>query len=179
MQRGILERRRRGRAQRTRPIWLAAALIGCGGSNSAGGAPKWKTAEPTAPRTTGCIDTPFIGPDNHSTTSGVQCGREATPSAQLARGRVVGATPSGLPGPSLAGVWVTVHLVRGGLDSGQLPPVHAEVETGPQGEFVISVAGAEEVVLGVRTRPGGPVFAARRLTTSEPRSDLLLIVPAE
>jgi hypothetical protein len=180
MARGIFGRGRpASSAQRTRMVWLAAGLIGCGGVNSGSSAPNWRANQPTGERTTGCIDTPFIAPDSGSgsATSGIQCGREPTPSAQLVRGRVVSATASGLPGPSLAGVWVSVHLVRGALEAGTLPPVHAEVVTNPQGEFVISVAGAAEVVLGVRTSVDGSVFPARRLAAADERREIVLIVP--
>ena len=53
---------------------------------------KFRAPDEYAQRPTGCIDTPFISPDHRSTTTGVQCGREASPATMVLRGRVVSET---------------------------------------------------------------------------------------
>ncbi len=99
----------------------------------------------------------------------------------LLRGRVVGETASGLPGPGLEGVWVSVHVFHGAVQLTRLPPARAETKTGPQGAFAISLNGAGEYVIAVRAEPDGPVLTARRIVTSSANrpADLMLTVPLD
>jgi hypothetical protein len=168
-----------GRAQRTRRLifWVVVAGVGC--SNS--GAPLAKLRQPDdlATRPSGCIDTPFVGPDHRSSTVGIHCGREASPDAALLRGRVVGETETGLPGAGLEDLWVSVHVIEGAVELSRLPPAQAETRTGPQGAFAIALSGAGEYVIAVRGEPGGPVLGARRIVTQADARppELVLRVP--
>ncbi|MCA9699238.1 MAG: hypothetical protein KC431_17065 [Myxococcales bacterium] len=135
-------------------------------------------------RPSGCIDTPFIGPDAHTTSSGVVCGRQRRSTAALLRGRVVSGMPGGLPGPGLEGMWITVHAGEGPVGS-QLSAPRTETQSGPQGSFSCSVGvadgnGAEELVLVVRKTPDGPVLAAKRVrAVAGENPDVILIVSPE
>ncbi|MFO7562138.1 MAG: hypothetical protein R6X02_05815 [Enhygromyxa sp.] len=168
------------RAQRPRRVVPLLLLLGSGCSNSAGPGLKFRAPNEYAPteRSTGCIDTPFIGPDHRSTTSGVQCGREASPEALLLRGRVVRETLAGLPGEGLEALLVSVHAVAGRSPLSHLPPAQAETKTDPQGAFVVPLTHVGEYVIAVRAEPRGPVLAARRVQAGldEPLPELLLLV---
>lgn len=167
------------RAQRTRRLLLWVSLIGLGCTNSGDPRAELRGPQDLSERPTGCIDTPFVGPDHRTSTLGVRCGREASPDAVLLRGRVVGETQSGLPGPGLEGVWVSVHAITGAVQLSHLPPARAEIETGPQGAFAISLTGLGEVLIVVRSDPNGPVLSARRVAAhADARTpELVLTVP--
>lgn len=158
--------------------WL---LISAGCSNSAGSRVEWRAPNEYAARSTGCVDTPFIGPDHRSVTSGVQCGREASPDAMVVRGRVVGETIAGLPGPGLEALWVSVHAIDGSAQLSRLPPAQAETKTGPQGAFALPLTRTGDHLIVVRAESGGPVLAARRVQASLDASlpELLLLVASE
>jgi hypothetical protein len=162
-------------------------VLGFGGGCASGGAPRFQAGlSESSERPTGCIDTPFISPDHRSTTTGVGCGREASPAGALVRGRVVSEGPAGLPGAGREGVWVAVHVIRGPLQLDRLPAAAAEVETGPQGSFTLPRTSAGEIVVVVRAKRGGPVLAARRLepsaespTRESASAELVLRIPSE
>jgi hypothetical protein len=164
-------------AQRPRRALLPVLLLACSCSKSAGSGPKLRSPDEYAARTTGCIDTPFIGPDQRS-ASGVQCGREASPTAVQLRGRVV-ADAGGLPGAGLEAMTVSVHVTSGALQLERLPPARAETETGPQGVFALSLPNVGECLIVVRAEPGGRVLAARRIeiTDAAQMPELVLLVP--
>jgi hypothetical protein len=166
------------RPRRSAPLLL---LIAAGCPNSGDSRPKLRAPDELAPRTTGCIDTPFIGPDQQRSTAGVQCGREASPITMTVRGRVVAQSGGGLPGAGLEGLRVCVHAIDGALQLDRLPPALAETTTGPQGAFVISLPHAGEHLTGeyliaVRAEPDGPVLAARRIEAASTTSELVLLV---
>jgi hypothetical protein len=140
---------------------------------------KYRAPDESAQRPTGCIDTPFISPDHRSTTSGVQCGREASPVGLLLRGRVVSETSTGLPGVGIEALWVSVHAIDHSAQVDRLPPARAETQSGPQGAFAVRLTYVGEYVIAVRAEPGGPVLAARRISTDldAPLPELLLVVP--
>lgn len=116
-------------------------------------------------RPTGCIDTPFL--DERRTSAGVQCGRRDRADVVVLRGRVQGLRPDGLPGAGLEGLWVSVHLVDV-ADGGRAGPALAEVQSGPQGEFSLTVEGAEgELLVAARAQRGGATLAARRLSRAD------------
>lgn len=164
-------------AQRPRQLILALTLVASGCGNSGDSRPKLRQPDELAPRTTGCIDTPFVGPDHRSSTVGVQCGREASPTAVTLRGRVV-AQRGGLPGAGLEHLRVYVHAIDGALQLDRLPPALVETVTGPQGAFAVSLEHVGECLLVVRAEATGPVLAARRLACVS-TSDLVLPVPQE
>lgn len=165
------------RAQRPRPLVLLVLLAACGCSNSGAGRPKLRQPNEHAPRTTGCIDTPFMGPDHRSSIVGVQCGREASPNQVTLGGRVVAQT-SGLPGAGLEHLRVYVHAIDGALQLDRLGPVLGETETGPQGAFAISVTAVGECLVVVRAKPDGPLLSARRVE-AQSTGELLLLVPQD
>jgi hypothetical protein len=166
-----------GLAQRPRRALATALLLACGCSKSAGSGPKLRGPDEYAERTTGCIDTPIISPE-HRPTTGVQCGREASPIEAWLRGRVV-ADAGGLPGVGLEAMTVSVHATSGALQLDRLPPAHAETETGPQGAFAISLPNVGECLIVVRAEPGGPVLAAQRIQITDAARvpELVLLVP--
>jgi hypothetical protein len=169
-----------GWAQRPRRLAPLVLLIASGCSNSGASRPKLRAPDELAPRTTGCIDTPFVGPDHRSSTTGVQCGREASPNSVTLRGRVV-AEQSGLPGAGLERLRVYVHAIDGALQLDRLAPALAETSTGPQGAFAVSVdtvLEGGECLLVVRAEPDGPVLAARRIEALS-TSELVLLVPQD
>ena len=141
---------------------------------------KFRAPDESAQRPTGCIDTPFISPDHRSTTTGVQCGREASPASMVLRGRVVRETATGLPGSGVEALWVSVHAFDGSSPIDRLPPAQADTRSGPQGAFAVPLTYVGEYVIAVRAEPGGPVLAARRITADldAPLSELLLVVPS-
>ena len=173
------EQPRSSLAQRPRRIVAVLLLLGCACSNSGGSRPKFAAPNEYAERPSGCIDTPFVGPDHRSTTSGVQCGREASPGAVTLRGRVVSESIAGLPGAGLEALWVSVHAVDGGSELARLPPARAQTRTDPQGAFAVSLTRVGEYVITVRGEPDGPVLAARRIDArgDEPLPELLLLIP--
>lgn len=167
------------RAQQPRSVALLVLLLVAGCSNSGASRPKFSPPNELAPRTTGCIDTPFIGPDVQRSTAGVQCGREASPKQVTLHGRVVEQSSAGLPGPGLEHLHVSVHPIIGALQLDRLPPALAETITGPQGAFAISLSNGGELVIVVRAEPAGPVLAARRIDAAGARADqseLVLLV---
>lgn len=157
---------------------VLAAACGCSKPGDARGFLRAPQDTPQ-PRPSGCIDTPLIGADHRSTTSGVSCGRERSPEASLLRGRVLAEELGGLPGAGIEGLWVTLHRLEDGpLRLDALPPAKAEAKTGPQGSFSIQRSGAREYVIAVRAQLDGPVLTARRVevTGVEPASELVLTV---
>ncbi|HVI00946.1 MAG TPA: hypothetical protein VM869_19650 [Enhygromyxa sp.] len=165
-------------AQRPRQLVLLLAVVASGCRNSADSRPKLRQPDELAPRTTGCIDTPFVGPDHRSSTAGVQCGREASPTVVTLRGRVVAEASGGLPGAGLEHLRVHVHAIDGALRLDRLPPALVESTTGPQGAFAVSLEHVGECLIVVRPESGGPVLAARRIECVS-TSDLVLLVSQE
>jgi hypothetical protein len=85
----------------------------------------------------------------------------------VVRGRVQRLGPDGLPGAGLEGLWVSVHLVDV-EDHGRAGPALAEVQSGPQGEFAVTVEGAGgELLVAVRAERGGATLGARRLSRAD------------
>lgn len=164
-----------------RPLQLAPLLllIGSGCPNSGASGPKLRQPNELAPRTTGCIDTPFIGPDQLRSTAGVQCGREASPTAVTVRGRVVAQVSGGLPGAGLESLRVYVHAIDGAVQLDRLAPALAESTTGPQGAFAVAFTGVGECLIVVRAEPGGPVLAARRIDAVSTSALVLMVSLAE
>ena len=168
-------------AWRALPIGLVISLCGCPSHDrdydllSPSDVPKG--------RPSGCVDTPFLGPDQQNASRGIDCTpRTSRTHVTMLRGKVVAEALAGLPGAGLEAMLVSVHRIDGAPALDHLPKPLAEVTTDAQGSFVISVVlGAGSYYVAVRASADQAAVAIQQITVAERDSTtaLLLRVPID
>jgi hypothetical protein len=158
---------------------IACLSIACSKGATGGGAGPLRQPGDLPERSTGCIDTPYLGNDPGTRTTGIVCGRARSADAGVLEGRVIEQLAGGLPGGAAEGLLVSVHVLdETPLNLDALPPARAQGTTNAQGEFSLARVLQSRVVVVVRARPGGPILAARVLERLEAPASMSLSVPA-
>lgn len=135
-----------------------------------------------AGRSSGCVDTPFLGPDPYNAGQGIDCRPRTSRRTQVTtlRGKVVAEVLGGLPGAGLEGMFVSIHASEGIAVLSRLPSVLAETTTDAQGGFVLSaVLRPGTYIVAVRPEPDEAAVAIQQVSIVERSAlpDLLLRVP--
>jgi hypothetical protein len=132
-------------------------------------------------RPSGCVDTPFLGPDAYNAGRGIDCApRISRTHVTQLRGKVVAEVLGGLPGPGLEAMLVSVHASEGTPVVGHLSAPLAEATTDAQGAFVLSaVLRPGTYFVAVRREPDQPAVAIQQvaIVDGDSQTDLLLRVP--
>lgn len=136
-----------------------------------------------AGRPSGCVDTPFLGPDNYNAGRGIDCTpRTSGASVTMLRGKVVAEALAGLPGAGLEGMLVSVHPATGTPVLSRLPKPLAEATTDAQGAFVLSaVLGEGTYFVAVRPAADQAAVTVQQVSIVErdSQTELLLRVPID
>jgi hypothetical protein len=134
-------------------------------------------------RPSGCVDTPFLGPDPYNASRGIDCTpRTSRASVTMLRGKVVEEALAGLPGAGLEGMLVSVHPASGTPTLSRLPKPLAEATTDAQGSFVLSaVLGAGTYFVAVRPSADQAAVTIQQVSVVErdSQTELLLRVPVD
>ncbi|MFV8753760.1 hypothetical protein ACNOYE_24720 [Nannocystaceae bacterium ST9] len=134
-------------------------------------------------RPSGCVDTPFLGPDPYNASRGIDCSpRSSRTNVTMLRGKVVAEALAGLPGPGLEGMLVTIHPHEGTPVPGRLPKQLGEATTDAQGTFVISVVlDAGTYVIAVRPAVDQAAVTIQQIEVAgrDSQRELLLLVPID
>jgi hypothetical protein len=134
-------------------------------------------------RPSGCVETPFLGPDAYNASRGIDCSpRTSRAAVTLLRGKVVAEVLTGLPGPGLEGMLVSLHASEGTPMLSHLPKAIAETTTDAQGAFVLSaVLRSGTYFVAVRPAIDQPAVAIQQVAIVErdSQTELLLRVPID
>lgn len=126
-----------------------------------------------AGRPSGCVDTPFLGPDPYTASRGIDCTHQSRRTRVTSlRGKVVAEVLGALPGAGLEKMLVSVHASEG------LPL--AETTTDAQGAFELTATlRPGTYFVAVRAAPDQAALAIQKveIVDGATPSELLLRVP--